>query len=237
MTPIFCCLTTPLGYAIQAYQCTHLKGPHHRCAQSNPRQPIKKELQPFLDRMGIRKDLLMLEDSHIVGCMAQGTNHGLQGSAIIWVSQSLQKADPDACRWLIKHEISHIKHNDLLTIPIFSLMSSIVAAGMVSLQMMPLIPALCITISVGLIAQVLFTQYRERQADAFAIAESSFQELLGGRRLLMSVQASNAANRSTVWGKILFSPTGEERLDYFHPSLTSRLDKIQLEMNRRAKGG
>jgi hypothetical protein len=80
------------------------------------------------------------------------------------------------------------------------------------------LPATLLTISVGITAQSLFSIWREGRADDFAIENSSNEELLGGRRFLMAI------NYLENW---------RYKLDYLHPSITSRIQKIEKALERK----
>lgn len=197
-----------------------------------PGYNIKTELQPFFDRMGIRKDLIVIEQLNIGFCTSQGTNFFTKGDAAIWVAPDFNNIDKNACHWVMKHEICHIKNNDCFTLHLVPAICSI-AAAIFSTFLMPVIPALLVTASIGFIAQAIFSQYRERKADDLAIAESSAEELKGGRRFLMALKASNLNARKTIWRKIITFPTGENRLDFLHPSIASRLKKVEHALQQQ----
>lgn len=72
--------------------------------------------------------------------------------------------DKDACNFVLKHETCHIKNNDCFTIPLVPAICSL-AAAIFSTFLLPVIPALLITICVGMIAEAKFSQYREGKAD------------------------------------------------------------------------
>jgi len=165
-------------------------------------------------------------------CMSMGTNFFTKGRAVIFVNPKFHNADKEACYWLIKHEISHIKNNDYFTMPLVTALCSL-AATIFSAFLMPVIPVLLVTISVGYIAKTIFSQYRERKADDFAIDNSSNEELKGGRRILKAMIETNLKARNTLWRKIAFSSTGECRLDFAHPSLKSRVKKIENRLQQQ----
>jgi len=240
-------LSSPSGYSLQAYKSTRVEIPitaggkrrvykgseeYDQLIKTLPGYNIKTELQPFFDRMGIRKDLIVTEKLNLGFCSAQGTNFFTKGDAIIWVTPNFQNVDKDACHWVMKHETCHIKNNDCFTMPLIPAICSIAAATF-STFLMPVIPTLFVTISVGFIAQAIFSQYREGKADDLAIAESSAEELKGGRRFLMSSRVSNLESRKTIWKKLVISSTGENRLDFLHPSTASRLRKIEHALQQQ----
>ena len=251
-------LASPLNYGLQAYKSTRVdlagnkgmdKESFDEKVKANPGHKIKTQMQPFFDQMGIRKDLIVVEQPNPGFCMAVGTNSFTKGNAVIVVMPGFQEVDKDACHWVIKHETAHIKNNDLFTMSLVPAISSLAAAILstvgaavcFSIIAMPigaaiLIPvgaALLVTGIVGFVAQAIFSQYREGKADDLAIAESTDEELKGGRRFLMSLNAINLRSRKTIWDKIIISSNGENRLDFLHPSTASRIRKIELALQQR----
>lgn len=105
----------------------------------------------------------------------------------------------------MKHEACHIKNNDCFTMLLITAICSIAAAAF-SDFMLPIIPALLITISITFIAQAIFSQYREGKADDLAITESFVEELKGGRRFLMSLQQTNLWKAAQLYEKNSASP-------------------------------
>jgi Peptidase family M48 len=221
---------SPLGYSLESYQNTSIKIPvvekglfgerrvfkgspaYDLILKSNPGYKIKTAMQPFLNRIGIRKDLNLIEKSGKF--FAEGTNFFTRGDSVIWIPPDFHDVDQDACHWAIKHEVSHIKNNDCFTIPLVPAICSMATASF-STFVMPVLPALLLTSAVGAATRMLFARYCEEKADDFAIAESSEEELKGGRRMLISLQQSVSS------------------LDPFHPSLESRLKKIERALEQR----
>jgi Zn-dependent protease with chaperone function len=72
----------------------------------------------------------------------------------------------------------------------------------------------------------IFMRWREGKADDFAITHSSDSELLGGKYYFEAIQLLN--NDIAAAKKSYFvSSKGESYLDLSHPSLESRIQKIQ----------
>ena len=67
----------------------------------------------------------------------------------------------------------------------------------------------------------------------FAIKHRSDEELKGGRRFLMALQKVNIERRNTVWERIVVSAKGKNRLDFLHPSIASRIEKIESALRDR----
>ena len=76
--------------------------------------------------------------------------------------------------------------------------------------------------------------WQEAKADDFAIENSSDAELKGGRRAFIASQEANIEERNTtLWKSFIISGSGERSLDILHPSLTSRIQKIEGALQAR----
>ncbi len=242
--------TLPLGAALGAYKQIHLKIPLEErnfsssagidpddpiCAQRSSTfsgSHIKRGMEPFLDKVNIRKDLIFIEVSSLGFASALGTNIFKNGDAVILVAPGFYEADKDACNFVMKHEISHIKNNDLFTMHGVPCVCQL-AASIFGMHSLSFWLALGISFTVGIVSRALFSQWREAKADDFAIANSSEQELKGGRRFFIAIQQLNIEERNTFWKRIAFSATGNTRLDILHPSTTSRIQKIEGALRNR----
>lgn len=197
-----------------------------------PGHQIKEKMQAFLKSVNVREDVLFYETPNIGICTARGTNSFTQGVAEIDITPRFYETDPEACRFSIKHEISHIKHNDMLTMPGVAAVCQCVAS-VFGLIYLAFVPAVALTYAVSLISSSLHSTWRETKADDFAIENSSDEELKGGRRVLMAMQKANLQMRQTFWTRLVCSDSGEMRLDIIHPSLTSRIQKIEKALEAR----
>jgi len=234
--------TTPFGLGLQALKQARYEVPLFRVYQNNPdyqsalkKLPghnIKSEIQPFLEKAGVRKDLIIFEGSNLMLFSCAGTNMFTKGDAAILVPPKFHATDKEGFYWSMKHEISHIKHNDCFTIPLISAICG-TAAAVFGVSCMSTLPATFLTVSTGIVVQTLFTRWRESKADDFAIANSSDEELKGGRRVLIAFQKVNLEDRKTFWGKIQHSAHGNTRYDIMHPSFTSRIQKIEAALQTR----
>jgi hypothetical protein len=181
-----------------------------------PSTKLKDAMQPFLDEVGIRKDLIFFEDLR-TKCNAYGTSIFKSSQPVIAIIQGLYEADKDACTWVIKHEISHIKHNDALMTPAISCLCQL-AAFTLGMKYRSFFPAVTLALITGIVSQTLFSKWREAKADDFAIKNSSNEELKGGLRYLMAVQKIHS-------GKMPWNLT--------HPSFASRIQKIEKALHSR----
>lgn len=193
---------------------------------------LKSGLKPCLEKAGI-SDLSIKAKKTSGICVACGTNLPKIGKATILVPPNFERVDKNACFFALKHEIGHIKNNDCFTIPLVAAICA-VATVVFGIVVLGSIPSLLITMSIALIATCVFTRYREGKADDFAICESSNDELKGGRRLLIGLQRSWLTLREEVpLMRMFISSTGKDRFDCSHPSIRSRIKKIEDELKRR----
>ncbi len=198
-----------------------------------PGEHIKNEIQPFLHQSEIRKDLIVIEQGYSGFCAALGTNIFTKSDAVIIVDSKLYTADKDACHFIIKHEISHIKHNDLFTRKCVPCVCQAVAS-IFGMRFLSFFPALGLVFIVGLVSEALFSMWQEVRADDFAIENSSDAELKGVRRAFIALQEVNIEERNTtLWKRVIISDSGERRLDILHPSLTSRIQKIEKALQKK----
>lgn len=207
---------------------------YRKYIKTNSLPDLRRSLQPLFDEFKIRKDVLIIQENTEHFCCALGTNFG-KGDAVIAISPNFYQTDPQACSWVSKHEISHIRHNDLFFIPLVTSICSI-AAAMFFLSNLTKNSSIKLmflkTLAIQSAAYALFSQYRERQADTFAIANSNAEELEGARRFLVATQLANSEQRTNSWMRFLYSSSGECRLDVLHPSYKSRLRKIESALKK-----
>ena len=197
-----------------------------------PGSHIKHAMQSFLDKAGIREDLIFVETPNLGFCNASGTNTFRNGDAAVMVAPGFYEADKDACSWVMKHEISHIKHNDLFTMQCVPCVCQL-AASIFGMCYLSFLPALGLAFTVCIVSSVLFSQWREAKADDFAIENSSDEELKGCRRLFMAMQETSIEERNTFRKRVAISASGDMRLDILHPSVTSRIQKIERALCTR----
>ena len=197
------------------------------------RQTGTPEMLKFLRRNGVRQDLIFAEEHGLNFGRARGTNIFTRGDAVVSMPPGFSEVDAEARQWLIKHEISHIENNDAF------LMWSVSATCQVALSIfgiyyLSFVPATFLANSVGAVTGPLFSMWREARADDFAIANSSIEELKGGRRFLIAARASNIEDlNADDLRRFELSPEGEAKWDFYHPSLASRIRKIEQALSER----
>lgn len=204
-----------------------------------PGMHIKHEMQSFLDKFGVRKDLIIgASVPRPEPIFAYGVSRYQKSDIMIGFRLRMldyYAYDKDAFTWLMKHEISHIIHDDGFTSICVSGACQLAATiyGMHSLSFWT---ALGLSHSMGAASFISYRIWREAKADDFAIENSSAEELLGGRRFMKTMQEVNRFHRNSEPSLIkqtIISSSGEYRLDILHPSLTHRIQKIERALLAR----
>ncbi len=122
----------PIGYSLEAFVNINLtvrSSSEGKDVQKLPGHEIKTEMQPFLDKMGIRRDLIVVEQVNAGVGMTVGTNDFTRGDAVLlFITPKFYETDMEACHWVMKHEICHLKNNDVFTNPLATAIATTVAA-------------------------------------------------------------------------------------------------------------
>ncbi len=182
---------------------------------------LKQKFTPFFNQHGVRGDVAFRAIPNPTLCAARGTNcfTGLQAGII--VTPELHEADSEALSWTIKHEVAHIKGNDLFTMPLVAVIAALATAillpTLIGYGLLASIGTYLVANLVSLVALSVFSRWREGVADDFANEHATVKELKGGVRLLQAVKELQ---------------TG---FDFLHPSVASRIEKIEKELKKRGE--
>jgi hypothetical protein len=195
---------------------------------------IDESVEQVLDQADIRKDLVFSKILFLdTFAQAGGTNFFTNSGAAIFIIPDFPNADRDACNFILKHEIAHIKYNDIFTFKSIPAICQL-SASIYGIRYLSFFRAVGLTYAVFVGSLFSWTTWRESKADDFAIQHSSNEELKGGRRFFQSLQKVIIDHpRRSFFEKLRFSDRGEDRIDLFHPSLASRIHKIENEMSVR----
>lgn len=174
--------------------------------------------------LGIRKDLVFKNDPSTMG-LAMGTNGFRRGSGVIYTSERLYDEYQDGMSFMLKHEITHIKHADPFCISLSQAITGIALGAFFSLYL-SFLPAFALTYLLSTISGYAYTYIREKRADATAIKHATIEELHGAR-LLFSALAQMHKNLYSLYPSYSITPDGEARFDFAHPSLKSRIKLIE----------
>lgn len=195
---------------------------------------VHEKMDSLYQKESIRKDLIIEETiSKTVGQMF-GSNIEKTGKAKIHLPLFLYRDDKEAFYFLYKHELSHVKHNDNLVLSMAGTLSILVSSFAISYFSNNLLLHNFGCQAIGLLGFLFYSRYAEARADRFAIQNSSDRELEGGIRLFQEYLGLEfkGANRHLRW---VHDAKGNYLLDIFHPSLSSRIQTIQRELQLRNK--
>jgi hypothetical protein len=190
-------------------------------------EEIKKDssLQEAFKKIGIRSDLFFKQKPNINIAQAFGTNGFLKGSSFVELCPSLYEKHPDVCRFIIKHEIAHIKNYDLFWIKAVSAIIGIAAAIFSSLSLGFLAGFITVYV-VQLIAVIGCVYISEIIADRIAASLCTDDEKKAAILFFKAMQQMNVdiikQNPSRLLD-IQFTKDGDYRFDVSHPRLSSRI--------------
>lgn len=213
------------------------------------RKAIESKIQELALKLEINKPVELIEKKGLVaGFQAQGIAF-FSGRAGIALDPDLaEEVTEDELEFLIAHELSHIKANDLLwmgvvsgvvgmitTLAISILFPASVAFSSSFATMMLGSPAGLLGLSVSVIAFAIFSQWRESSADklGFSICSESAQKAATG--FFDKVRTSqinfrndkNGSYFSKLLRRFVITEDGDFRLDVLHPRLKTRVEYLQ----------
>ena len=169
-------------------------------------------------------------------------------------------ASKDELDFVIAHELSHIEHNDSIRGPVTAFLGAAAASGILymtggvsSYGAFDSILSSLIMRGTALITESIATRFFEREADLNFLSKTTFTKkekvkiLEGGVSLFKKFREKNLALRKevdersarntllahTMLSKLVVSQDGDNRLDFSHPGLSSRiacLEKFQREI-------
>lgn len=215
----------PLYYASQSVRSALFTN----SAEHNIDDP---ELQDFLKNNRIRTDLKIRENFNQYVCFANGSNLPF-GEAEVNMAKFFKEADPDAYNFILKHELSHIKHNDNILFGMAGAVASCAAAILLTLSLSPLFATIA-TSAIGFTGLSILSNSAENRADQFAISNSSDEELKGGIRFFKGMQEFHKDMRTeSALAKIYINSSGDNNMDLFHPRFSQRIEQIRNELKKR----
>lgn len=186
------------------------------------------------------------------GC-AIGLNWRGFSPPIIQIPKPIVISDKEAAKFVCKHEVGHILHHDLARHISSLLVGGFVMGTRCSFKTSCLMSVIA-CLGAGWIASKLYQIHYETQADDFALAHATNEELLGARRLLKAelqigiirrFACNLFANQSIdecpkflrilyKAGALIHAPSGDFRLNFSHPSSSSRLAKVENALSQRS---
>lgn len=176
-------------------------------------EEIKDDMKDFISKTNITKNIQFRIIKHQQFCSARGTNFF---NPCIFIAPKLYEFDKNILRFIIKHELAHIKNNDCLFIPLAGLLTNIclrifivaIETNSFFLNLLPqIIPFLVLT---------FISRFQEQKADEYAIKYSNQEEL---ESAVLFFKALDLINPYAYL------------IDLFHPSLAQRISNIEKNLS------
>lgn len=198
------------------------------------RAEIEALVQDLSRRMGISKKVKVMEIENLGGgsAVAQAIgNTFFFTPGIVINPHYFQLKSSSMTEFILAHELAHLSANHSLLGGIAASLAGIITTVALSV----LFPQIAFSATVGLIgcavgaiALILFSQWMEGCADrtAFSIlSEESKKSVVDfhGNSIISNLEFRNDANASIfskAWRRIEITSEGNERFEFFHPSLT-----------------
>lgn len=138
--------------------------------QRNAGFMLKQQIQPFLDEMGIRKDLIILHTER-APYEAEGTNFLTKYDAVVHIPC------PQPVIFCVKREIFHIKYHRSVVVYVATAVCSLFASIMSAHFKVGGVKTFLLSVLVTFVADQAFQQLYEVLADNFAIKHGTAGEL------------------------------------------------------------
>jgi hypothetical protein len=197
-------------------------------------EQIKESYKKILKKLRIRNDLYLIEYPHPM-CFSIGYNFSLSKSshAAIFMSEGLFELDKDAFSFIFKHEISHIKFNDVFIRSIvsflFLLISASIASCFISTWRAIFIAFFLLPTAYHFLGG-LWMHYREYRADVFAMNYGDIDEIKGGIRYFSAIKKYNAS-LSHIYPQ--YTMEGELAHGFHYPKTANRIKVFVNELKKR----
>lgn len=197
-----------------------------------PGMCIKSAIQPLSNKIQLRNDLIVAEGLNIGFCASIGV-HAIKSSQItLLLAPGFYNTDKHSCLFIMKHELHHILFNDPLLMKLVPMICQLALCIFGIIYLSPL-ASIATVFSTTFIINVLFSRFREEKADDFAIAHSTDDELRGARRFFHAVLHSNFNEEDSIYKHFSYDDQGESIWDFWHPSLSSRIAKVEKALKDR----
>lgn len=199
-----------------------------------PGMGIKGAISDISKQVGLRDDLIVTEGLNVGFCASIGV-HAIKSSQItMLLSPGFYATDSDSCLFIMKHELYHLISNDPLMMKLVPMICQLALCILGTLFLNPFV-SIAVVLPTAVIIDALFSRFREQKADDFAIAHSTDKELRGARRFFHAVLHSNFNEPESFYKRISYTEDGESIWDFWHPSLKSRIDKVEKTLRDRNK--
>lgn len=142
----------------------------------------------------------------------------------------------DAEGFIVAHELSHIKNNDFISIPVGSFLISEIS----SLGLSILIPNYgftnyVVSSLIGSVAYIIISKFCESQADKDALSVCTKDEKQGAVKMfsdyktyILDIRNEESPGKlNDIIKKIVLTQDGDDRSDVLHPLATNRIEMIK----------
>lgn len=221
-----------------------------RQLSSDKRHQIESKIQELAQKLGINKPVELIEKKGLsTVAQAQGTSL-FSGRAGIAIDPEIAAILPEGqLEFLIAHELSHIKSNDVIRFGTASIPGVITTFAMSllfpsSTTLFPLTiitctgitsPAAAVGLAASGIAFSVLSKWREEHADKLGLSVCSENAKETAFRFFATIHTAQILQRdqgegsylSKLWDKLLITEDGEARFDVLHPSLQSRIEYLR----------
>ncbi len=184
--------------------------------------------------MGMRPNITILHaPSSQCPIQAVGGSLSCSNAAIYVGPESSLTKNNQRRQFILTHELSHIKHNDVLKIGLVSTLAYVVTAVAASF-FLPVAGTVGVAFSVFLITLSTMSRHCEKRADLEAQRYCQLMETRQFCQALQELQNAYQQYRNNtmlpfttrMWNKIRFDSKGNDRLDILHPSLSQRISYL-----------
>ncbi|MCY3975036.1 MAG: M48 family metalloprotease [Simkaniaceae bacterium] len=221
-------------------------------------ESLKADKRELLDREGVREDLFIVQGViGITGTCAMGTNTFRSGDAAIYIDHDMYETDRAYTAFAVNHEIKHILSDDAIKRYVAVAVNDLARPamwGVGCVRGMRAFPGRGVPGVVGSLLGTVASRFtcnrmvdaisrrQEVEADDFAIANATDEELRGGWRRFTSMKRVNADVVKGVrnllvedpvrplgvwWESIRCSAEGEDVFTLIHPTFKDRIHKIE----------
>ncbi len=194
---------------------------------------LQEKVKRVAHEMSIKKPILVWHHADAsVPFHCKGIGHGPGAAEIMTVPTP----DKSIEAFVLRHELAHLLHGDLLKVPAAYYGASMLASACLKMTIgspKTLLGSLAQGAIIDGIASAIFyaySQYIEQQADLTAIDDPLNKDELirGGIQFFEKGQQANIkAKDENVLNRLMISASGENRLDFAHPSFASRIQTLQ----------
>ena len=203
----------------------------------NKENALEEKVSSLAKKMGVRGKIEVVKNNN-VGYVFEAYGCSAFGKAGITLPAHLmnpfsEKTDTA----MLAHEIAHIKNNDAMWLWMIPVIVA-VAVTVLFLAVAPLVTAEFLGFIVEIISLVAYSRFCEQRADLEACKYLTNDEKRAFADWMKSYQKLNLDRRNKkgigiiqrLWRNLTYDAKGNDLLDFFHPSLSTRIKKIEETM-------